>query len=56
MTNQWKYLVTTPYDEPFFTDWFDIENHYIDGMVVYDLINQEYYDGKHTLEIIEDSL
>ena len=36
-----RYLITTKFYEPFFTKWFEPENHFnIElGMIVYDLIN-----------------
>lgn len=42
-----RYLVTGTGISPFFTNWFDIESHYNPeyDMVVFDLINGEYYDG-----------
>jgi len=42
-----RYLVTGNGIEPFFTDWFDIENMYdiSSRMVVFDLAKREYYDG-----------
>lgn len=36
-----QYLITIPGHEPFTTKWYQYENHYTEGMVVYDLINQE---------------
>ena len=39
-----RYLITTNYQEPFLTHWFDAENHFNSAvdMVVYDLINNQY--------------
>ena len=33
----YRYLVTMPSHEPFYTDYFEPENHFTPGMVVYDL-------------------
>lgn len=42
---------------PFYTNWFTVENNYVDGMVVFDLLNHEYTnDGKEWKEITEDHL
>lgn len=30
---------------PFYTNWFDIDNHYVDGMIVYNLKNHTYLDN-----------
>lgn len=39
-----RYLVTTENYTPFFTDWFEAENHFNKdyGMVVYDLSERKY--------------
>jgi 5-formaminoimidazole-4-carboxamide-1-beta-D-ribofuranosyl 5'-monophosphate synthetase len=55
-----RYLVTTNEAfEPFFTEWFDLENNFnaqLD-MVVYDLVNRKYStDGKTWHEILIDHL
>lgn len=54
-----KYLITTNTSEPFFTNWFDAENHFNSniGMIVYDLQNQKYtIDGINWSEILIDKL
>jgi len=52
-----QYLITTPNDPPFLTNWYSFENNYIKGMVVYDLINYTYStDGKIFNPITEDNL
>ena len=54
-----RYLVTSNNSEPFLTKWFDIEDHWIDGveMVVYNLISGRYTnDGVKWLEIKFDNL
>ncbi|MCB0541932.1 MAG: hypothetical protein KDC70_00355 [Saprospiraceae bacterium] len=52
-----RYLVTTNTDTPFYTAWFDPENHWSEGMVVYDLIGGTYTtDGYIWLEIEKDAL
>ena len=47
-----RYLIQPLDSEPFFTDWFTVENNYSDGMIVYDLQGFQYYDGTYweTLE------
>lgn len=47
-----KYLITG-FGEPFFTNWFSIENTYSPGMVVYDLSGAKYYDGSGEWKEIE---
>lgn len=41
------YLITGDGIEPFTTEWFDIDNHfsYENNMIVYDLHNDQWYDG-----------
>lgn len=41
---------------PVYTNWFDEENNYEEGMVVIDLWNHVYFDGKKWTEIEEDNL
>lgn len=52
-----NYLVTIEGQSPFFTNWFTIENHYTEGMIVYDLINFTHcYDGKNWINVETDHL
>lgn len=55
-----RYLITTTDgQEPFFTEWFDVENHFNSelGMVVFDLATNKYLrDGFDWTEIPEDHL
>jgi len=52
-----RYLVTSANNEPFFTEWFDAENHFSPGMVVYDLQEGKYMATPGVWEGIEtDSL
>lgn len=52
-----RYLVTHPDFIPFFTNWFDAENNFTDGMVVYNLVSRKFtIDGRAWFEILEDSL
>ncbi len=37
-----RYLVTSTEFEPFLTKWFDPDNNFVLGMVVYDLYNFTY--------------
>ncbi len=49
-----RYLVTTQdYKPPFFTMWFEYENHYQNGMIVYDLFNSLYTTDGKTWEPVE---
>ena len=53
------YLITMTGQEPFFTDWFSPENHFLPecGMVVYDLDKNVYTDdGKDWKVINQDKL
>lgn len=54
----YKYLVTADFYEPFLTNWFDIENNYNSAMnmVVYDLLNNLYYNGSEWMPLQEDHL
>lgn len=41
----------------FYTNWFDAENNYVEGMTVFNLISDKYtVDGKTWLKIEEDNL
>ncbi len=41
----------------FYTNWFDAENNYTNGMIIFDLINHTYStNGKEWNEIKEDQL
>lgn len=54
-----RYLVTHPGHEPFLTKWFDYENNWIDGMIVYDLslpVPSYTIDGKIWLALTVDHL
>ena len=54
-----RYLITTNHAEPFFTKWFDPENHWIKGveMIVYDLNNYSYTkNGTDWIRIEIDNL
>lgn len=54
-----RYLITSQFFEPFYSQWFEPNNHfnpYVD-MVVYDLLEQKYTtDGVTWLEIKKDHL
>jgi hypothetical protein len=54
-----QYLITFK-DEthpPFLTKWFDKENHWSDGMIVYDLVNNKWTrNGEDWMGIVEDHL
>jgi hypothetical protein len=51
-----RYLILVGY-EAFYTNWFDAENNYAAGMVVFDLINHTFTnDGTTWNEINEDHL
>lgn len=52
-----RYLITTIEETPFLTEWFEPENHFSEGMVVYDLYKNKYMtDGKTWLTIEYDHL
>jgi hypothetical protein len=54
-----RYLVITSTNEPFRTDWFDLENNYNEDvdMIVFDLHKNEYTsDGKVWHKIAWDNL
>ena len=54
-----RYLITCKGNNPFYTEWFDSENHFnkdID-MVIYDLHTDKYTnDGEHWKKIVFDHL
>jgi hypothetical protein len=51
-----RYLITGDF-EPFFTKWYEYENHYAEGMIIYDLKDNVYStDGKTWQEIQFDHL
>lgn len=41
---------------PYLTDWFDIKNNYVEGMIVVNLRSWKYYNGEEWLDVIEDHL
>lgn len=44
-------------NEAFYTNWYDKENNYVDGMVVFNLLSNEFTtNGEDWQPIIEDSL
>lgn len=44
-------------NEAFYTNWLDVDNNYVEGMVVFDLLRDEFTtDGINTKEIEEDHL
>jgi len=53
----YKYLITSDY-EPFLTNWFDVENNYNEdiNMIVYDILNNLYFQGKEWISLNEDNL
>lgn len=53
-----QYLITIEgTNEPFTTNWFEYENHYVEGMTVYDLWNGRYTeDGINWKDLPEDHL
>ena len=51
-----RYLIIDS-GEVFYTDWFVIENHYKDGMIIIDLFTHQYMCEKNIwIEIPEDCL
>ena len=54
---QKRYLIVDTAGPPFFSKDYDFENHYIDGMIVFDLLKQLYTkDGYRWVEIEVDHL
>ena len=52
-----KYLITSPEQEPFITNWYSFENNFIEGMIIYDLQNWTYStNGKQFIDILQDHL
>ncbi len=52
-----RYLITTPGHPPFFAPFFDAENHFLDGMTVYDIFAKVYTgDGENWKPINEETL
>lgn len=44
-------------NEAFYTNWFEAENNYVEGMVVFNLLSDKYtIDGINWIKIEEDSL
>lgn len=37
-----RYLVVTENEEPFFSNWFQPENHFVKGMKVFDILLSKY--------------
>ncbi len=54
-----RYLITTNEQPPFFTNWFEVENNFCEGvgMVVYDLHKHKFtIDGETWIYINVDNL
>jgi hypothetical protein len=52
-----NYLILTPGYEPFYTNWFDVENNYVPEMVVFNLLNHTYtINGTDWYPIFQDHL
>jgi hypothetical protein len=54
-----NYLIVTNNNEPFYTNWFDPENHFIKDveMVVFNLLTHKYTtNGKDWYDIMQDHL
>jgi len=49
-----QYLIVEHEKEPFFTNWFSVENNYVDGMIVFDTHIDKYYDGSEWKKIKHD--
>lgn len=52
-----KYLVTQNHFYPFFTNFYDYDNNYVSGMIIYNLENKTYTkDGLNWNKIEIDTL
>ncbi len=52
-----NYLVLPETLDPFYTNWFDAENNFVDGMVVFNLLNHTYTtDGINWYKVKQDHL
>jgi len=52
-----RYLIIKNDGVPYYTNWYDHENNYEEGMIVFDLYNHVYTtDGVNYNEIIFDNL
>ncbi len=51
-----RYYVITESGSVFLTDWFSVENTYIEGDIIIDTLNNIYYDGNGWTKIMEDHL
>ena len=52
-----EYLLIYPNNKPFISVYYDYENHYVDGMLVFNLTNRTYSsDGINLKEIEADHL
>ena len=53
----YRYLVTILHEDPFFTDNFDVKNHFVSSMTVYDLKEGVYTnDGINWFQVEVDHL
>jgi hypothetical protein len=51
------YLITQSPYEPFIPQYYEYENHYVKGMIVYNLLNKKYTtDGINWINISFDHL
>jgi len=52
-----RYIISDPESgECYYTNWFDEKNHYQEGMVVIDVLDHGYFNGKEWVEMEEDHL
>ena len=52
-----NYLIILDDHKPFYTNWFDAENNFVDGMVVFNLLSDKYTtNGKDWYDIEQDHL
>ncbi len=51
-----RYLIIMPGHVPFFTEYFDPENHFVPGMTAIDIHFDQYWDGHGWGDIQEDHL
>lgn len=52
-----NYLILPYVGPPFYTNWYDFENNYVEGMTVFNLLLHRYtFDGQTWFDIEQDHL
>jgi hypothetical protein len=52
-----NYLIITSHGDPFYTNWYDYDNNYAPGMIVFNLLTCKHtHDGINWIDTTQDHL